>query len=81
MREALSRLAGLVCAEGRLVIADFGPWSRSAYYRPVSIAAWLLALAALHPIYDYRLELETLGFRLSRQDAFGAFDSLSAVRR
>ena len=81
MREALSRLAGLVCAEGRLVIADFGPRSRSAYYRPVSIAAWLLALAALHPIYDYRLELETLGFRLSRQDAFGAFDSLSAVRR
>lgn len=80
MRVALSRLAGLVAAEGRLVIADFGPWARWAYYRPVSLAAWLLALAALHPIYDYRLELETLGFRLSRQDAFGAFESLSAVR-
>ena len=81
MREALSRLAGLVCAQGRLVIADFGPRARPAYYRPVSVAAWLLALAALHPLYDYRLELETLGFSLSRQDVFGAFDSFSAVRR
>lgn len=80
MREALSRLAGLLCAGGRLVIADFSCRVSPVYYRPISIAAWLLALTPLHPVYDYPVELESLGFRLTRQDVFGAFDSISAVR-
>jgi demethylmenaquinone methyltransferase/2-methoxy-6-polyprenyl-1,4-benzoquinol methylase len=80
MREALSRLAALVAVGGRLVIADFAACARPAYYRPVSWAAWALALAALHPSYDYVPELEALGFRVSRRDGFGWFDSISARR-
>ncbi len=79
MREALSRLTGLV-GGGRLVIADFATRASAAYYRPVSVAAWALGLAALHPIYDYAPELEALEFTVSRRDGFGAFESLSAVR-
>jgi demethylmenaquinone methyltransferase/2-methoxy-6-polyprenyl-1,4-benzoquinol methylase len=80
MREALSYLANLVAPGGRLVVADFSTDSSAAYYRPVNVAAWALGLAALHPVYDYVSELAPLGFRLSRRDCFGSFESISAIR-
>lgn len=80
MREALALLAGCVAPGGRLVVSDFAAGSSAAYYRPVNVAAWLLGLAALHPIYDYVPELEALGFRVTRRDAFGPFESISARR-
>jgi demethylmenaquinone methyltransferase/2-methoxy-6-polyprenyl-1,4-benzoquinol methylase len=78
MRRALRHLVSLVRTGGRVMIADFAPPQGSAaarlvtrvYYRPVSLAAFASRLAALHPIYDYAREFETLGLELIRRDEF-----------
>jgi demethylphylloquinol methyltransferase len=61
MRQVLRHIESLLSPEGILLIADFTPPGQGiveraifpAYYRPINIAAWLLRLCALHPIYDY----------------------------
>ena len=78
MRRALARLVSWVRPGGRVMIADFAPprgsWATRiacrAYYRPVSLAAAALRLAALHPIYDYEREFDALGLSLLRRDEF-----------
>ncbi len=96
MTRALAQLVSLVRPGGRLMIADFAPprghlaarIACRAYYRPVSLAAAAVGLAALHPIYDYQREFEPLGLVLIARDEFrlGAwtpvlFESLVARRR
>jgi ubiquinone/menaquinone biosynthesis C-methylase UbiE len=96
MRRALARLASLVRPGGRVMIADFAPprggWADRlacrAYYRPVSLAAAALRLAALHPIYDYQAEFDAFGLSLIRRDEFRLaswapvfYESLVARRR
>jgi ubiquinone/menaquinone biosynthesis C-methylase UbiE len=96
MRRTLARLVSMVRPGGRVMIADFAPprgsWATRlacrAYYRPVSLAAAALGLAALHPIYDYEVEFEALGLSLLRRDEFRLaswtpvfFESLVARRR
>ena len=69
MERALDRALGLVRpGGGRLMIADFTPPESRAervvfelHYRPLLWAAWALGLAALHPIYDYRVRLGARG--------------------
>lgn len=78
MRDALAHLVAMVAVGGRLAIADFAPpcggrvarlLSR-AYYAPVDGAAWAAGLAALHPIYDYEVELRRHGFIVVRRQTF-----------
>ncbi|MBX2852315.1 MAG: methyltransferase domain-containing protein [Phycisphaeraceae bacterium] len=71
----LAHLCGFVKPGGHIVIADFTPKGtstnpltrllRTAYYRPVNLAGWLLRICALHPIYDYEPWLATNGFRVT----------------
>lgn len=77
-REMLSRLAQLVRPGGALLLADFarplgGTVARAitnAYYRPVNWIAWALGFCARHPILDYRLLLEPMGFRIRSERRF-----------
>jgi ubiquinone/menaquinone biosynthesis C-methylase UbiE len=95
MRELLGHLARLVRPGGKLLIADFAfpsgrsleRWLARAYYRPVNVAAWALRLCALHPLYDYASELNTLGFSVTHSARFQPFgvgpvlyESLVAMR-
>ena len=73
--QVMKHLVSLLGQDGVLMIADFAPPRRgwlerglfALYYRPINVAAWLLRLCALHPIYDYAAEFESLGLRaLSR---------------
>jgi ubiquinone/menaquinone biosynthesis C-methylase UbiE len=81
MRRLLTHLAGLVRPGGKLLIADFAPpsarryerWIASAYYRPVNLAAWMLQLGALHPLYDYGSEVVGLGFDVIERRRFRPF--------
>jgi hypothetical protein len=78
MRRALARISRWVRADGVLGIADFAPLAPArssrvvqyAYYRPLNVAAWLLRLAALHPIYDYDLPLCELGWQVEQREGF-----------
>ena len=72
MREVLRHIESLLSPEGVLLIADFTPPGQGlferaifpAYYRPINIAAWLLRLCALHPIYDYARVFPDTGLEL-----------------
>jgi len=70
MERVLAHLAARLRPGGELWIADFarpprglfrGAFAR-LYYRPVNLAAWLLGLCSLHPIYDYEPSLSSLGW-------------------
>jgi demethylmenaquinone methyltransferase/2-methoxy-6-polyprenyl-1,4-benzoquinol methylase len=86
VREALGHLAAQLRPGGRIVVADFAPPSGAlgllarAYYRLVNLAGWSLGLAALHPIYDYGVMLEALGWKVIRRVKFGPYESLTATR-
>lgn len=69
---------------GRIVIADFArPVSVSQrvlfelHYRPLLWASWVLGLAALHPIYDYRSALAARGAREVASRRFGPYESIA----
>lgn len=78
MRRMLAHLVGLVRPGGKLLVADFAAPSGGAaerllarvYYRPVNVAAWMLRLCALHPLYDYGREMEALGLRVVAREGF-----------
>jgi len=78
MRDAVVHLASLVRPGGRIMLADFAPppaagfgrWLAAANYLPLSGVAWAIGLCALHPIYDYSVELARLGFTLSARRDF-----------
>ena len=62
---------------GRLMIADFA-WPQTAteravyelHYRPLLAASWILGLAAIHPLHDYRAWAQARGFGLSEAHGF-----------
>jgi ubiquinone/menaquinone biosynthesis C-methylase UbiE len=78
MRAALERLSSLTAPTGRILLADFAPAGagelarigRAIYYRPINVAAWLLGLCELHPIYDYARLLCEYGFALVADERF-----------
>ena len=89
MRTALSHLLERLGPAGRIAIADFAPATGSALsrlgaqvnYWPIDVAAWVLRLAALHPIYDYALELDALWLPVDRRERFGPYEALVTVAR
>ena len=96
MRCALARLTSWLEPGGRFLIADFAPprgrgFDRVAavsYYRPVNVAAWMLGLCALHPIYDYADHFEGVGLELATRVGFRPwrraprlYECISAIRR
>jgi ubiquinone/menaquinone biosynthesis C-methylase UbiE len=81
MRTALAQIATFLRPGGRLLIADFAPADGAgldpllarAYYRPVNLAAWMLRLCSLHPLYDYAADLQGAGLGLVRRERFRVF--------
>jgi ubiquinone/menaquinone biosynthesis C-methylase UbiE len=68
---------------GRVVIADFAKpvgrvehWLCELHYRPLLWASWVLGLAALHPIHDYRAELAARGAKEIASRRFGPYESM-----
>lgn len=86
MPEVLAHLRGFVKPGGSLVIADLKPNGkstgrftrlvRSAYYRPLNLAGWLLRICALHPIYDYGPWLSEHDFEIESRQVFSVVPGL-----
>ena len=78
MEQVLARLASLVRAEGKLLIADFAPAQGNIlqraqhhlYYVTTLVPHWLTGLCALHPIYVYSDSYPRLGLKLERTQRF-----------
>jgi ubiquinone/menaquinone biosynthesis C-methylase UbiE len=74
MSRALARMRSWLVPGGRMMVADFSlparswAWLAALYYRPLNWIAWLLGLCALHPIHDYRREMEVLGLSLEARE-------------
>lgn len=88
MPRILEHLCGFVKPGGRIVIADYKPnhqttnpitkCLRTAYYRPLNLAGWLLRICALHPIYDYQPILVRHGLRIESCEDFCPVPGLPA---
>ena len=92
---ALDLAVSLTRPGGRVMIADFSPPAGraerivfEAHYRPLLWGAWLLGLADLHPIHDYRAAMAARGMQpvATRRFApvgrrFGLYESIVFERR
>lgn len=86
MPGVLEHLCRFVKPGGRIVIADFEPathhagcadrFARWLYYRPLSVAGWLLRICALHPVYDYAPPLVEQGFEIESRELFRVIPGL-----
>jgi len=83
LERVLDRALSLLAPGGRIAVADFAlPRSRlervlfELHYGPLLLAAWMLGLASLHPIHDYRARLAARGARVVAEQRFGVYESI-----
>jgi demethylmenaquinone methyltransferase/2-methoxy-6-polyprenyl-1,4-benzoquinol methylase len=95
MHDMLAHLATLLRPGGKLLIADLAlPQGRffyrclqRVYSRVANVIFWVIGLVPLHPIYDYRRHLATVGLKYADAQPFRllglgpiAYESLTALR-